>query len=111
MAKMSDQQRIAGRQWAEDVLLSLDGTSPDYRLGFRRRMKAWLAEQDPPMPRTMRDEEARVFGNLIVEFGKYAGKRVDDVPLEYWDWCLQENEKVRNYVASRRVQAELNNED
>ena len=56
----------------------------------------------------MTDEEARLFGNDIMNFGKYKGARVDDVPLDYLEYIDGDDwrGKLRRYLRSRRIRVE-----
>ena len=59
----------------------------------------------------MSDTQARHFGNCIVpeRFRRYAGCRVDGVPLWYWERITEEDEFVRQlkrYLRSERIQGE-----
>ena len=101
----ADKDRVEGRKWAEDVLAAMGDTTPAYRLGFWRRMKRELHPQEIDS-KAMTDREARTFGRSIVEFGKHRGLRVDDVPLEYWEWLADENSKVQRYLRSKRITRE-----
>lgn len=100
-----DCDRIDGRKWAEECIGSLDGASNDYRLGFWRRLKRELLTREIS-PTAMTDAQRREFGTSLVEFGRYRGQRVDDVPLDYWEWFTDENTKVRRYLENRRIMAE-----
>lgn len=105
-----DQERIAGRQWADSVIDDLAAEHPEYRVGFWRRVKAELKPTDID-PRAMTDEEAREYGKCLVGFGKYHDKRIDDVPLDYWEWLADANAKVQRYLRSRRIAAERAGDD
>ena len=106
MSNQEDIDRIEGREWAQDVLNALGGLSKEYRLGFWRHIKRKLRPHPADILRIMQNQEAREFGQTTVQLGKHKGRRVDDVPLDYWEWLAEENEKVQCYLASRRVQAE-----
>jgi len=57
----------------------------------------------------MSDSESREFGSRLMEFGKFAGTRINETPLEYLEWLadLPLAREFRRYLASRRIRAEL----
>jgi len=67
------------------------------------------AELDPRRD-VMTDSQARAFGNVLFSFGLHKGKRVDEVPLDYLVWLVEQKdpfkEQLARYVKSRRVQSE-----
>jgi hypothetical protein len=104
----SDEDRMKGRLWAEELIEDLGGESPDYCQGFLRAIKAALEQEQKEIDlKAMSDEESKRFGNQIIEFGKYRGKRYDDVPLDYWQWLADENNKIQRYLRSQRIKKEL----
>lgn len=64
----------------------------------------------------------RALGGTVIDFGKkYVGKRFDQVPLEYLDWCISSTEKngwlapatarlVREYLELPNIQRQLEQE-
>lgn len=64
-------------------------------------------------PTKLCDHAAAVFGRSLVpaRFRKYAGRRVDEVPLDYWVYLTEHADEflttVRRYLASDRVQREM----
>lgn len=56
----------------------------------------------------MDKQEAVQFGNEVMPFGGYVGKRVDDVPLERLWWYADQSfiDDLRRYLRSKRVQSE-----
>lgn len=57
--------------------------------------------------------------NIIMPFGKYLNKRLDDIPLKYLDWLIGQSwlsdplktdieEYLDNPVIQRALEAELN---
>jgi hypothetical protein len=98
-------QRILGRKWAEEVLADNATASEPFRFGFRRRMLAEFKAQEIDRG-AMTDEQSREFGAMVIPFGKYAGSRYDEVPLDYLEWLADQNSKLVRYVRSRRVQEE-----
>jgi uncharacterized protein (DUF3820 family) len=69
--------------------------------------KQWVPEPLPPI-KPMSDADAKVFGNHIIGWGKWAGTRIDDIPLEYLEWVAEQTFQgsLREYLASRRIKAE-----
>jgi len=69
-------------------------------------------EQVDPTPKEhpMTDEEARQFGLRTIGFGKHAGKRWNDVPLDYLAWLDEfqwtQAKELHRYVGSAYVQRE-----
>ena len=62
----------------------------------------------------MTNEEAKEFGNYLIPFGKYAGTRIDKVPLDYLLWIdsghflayIGFRENIHRYILSERIQRE-----
>ena len=56
----------------------------------------------------MTDVEAARFGKQLMPYGEFAGKRVDDVPLERLAWYADQTftDDLRRYLKSDRVQRE-----
>jgi hypothetical protein len=99
-------EAVAGSKWAEEVLGTLEGQSGRYVENFWRRMKKELPTQQLD-PKAMADEEAKLFGRELCTFGKHNGKNWDDVPLDYIEWLVDQNNKLQRYLRSRRIQEEL----
>lgn len=57
------------------------------------------------------DQQARAFGQTHIPFGIHAGALVDEVPLEYLVWLVDQpddfKQKLRKYIRSKRIQQEL----
>jgi len=102
----SDQDRIAGRKWAEETLAGIADESADYREGFWREIGRHQPKPSPLKLGLMSDEQAREFGRRTIGFGTHGTKRYDDAPLEYLKWLAEANVDLARYVGSRRVQAE-----
>jgi hypothetical protein len=64
-------------------------------------------------PKPMDDVESRQFGNQIMEFGKYKGTRIDDVPMDWLEWYSDQGfqSKLKSYLASDRVRIERSNNE
>lgn len=108
--KTTLEERIDGRQWAEEVLQDMYGSSEAFRLGFLRQIKRLIRDTisiDEIDKSAMSDDEARQYGRSVMEFGLHKGSRVDDVPLEYLTWLVSANAKMARYLRSRRIAAEL----
>jgi len=61
----------------------------------------------------MTDEQAAVFGQKSLEAGKYAKRRIDDVPLDYLQWVSQrmaQSLNIASYLGSGRVKKEAMDE-
>ena len=56
----------------------------------------------------MSDGEAQRFGSEIMPYGEFAGKRIDDVPLERLEWYADQRftDELRRYLRSDRVRTE-----
>jgi len=65
------------------------------------------AATHPPMTY----QEAREFGSEEMEFGKYLGLPIDQVPIEYLVWLADEKDgfkkQLRRYLQSPRIAAEV----
>ena len=105
-----DKDRIDGRVFAEEVLRDVEEAdfSDAFRIGFwreiRRRVKALSTNKLTKL--TMSDERSREYGRRMVEFGKFRGKRYDDVPLDYLEWLADQGAELLSYLKSRRIRDE-----
>jgi len=54
--------------------------------------------------------ESRAFGCGLMKFGKYSGQRIDEIPLDYLQWLVTEQEtflkKLQGYLLSSRIKQE-----
>lgn len=111
-------QRIAGRKHAAECagLFDLHSLGDDGSESFFDHLRSvfpkWLAKPvpAPPEPQPMSDLQAKAFGASLMTFGKHAGTRIDQVPLEYLLWLADAPDEwkadLRRYLKSRRVQIE-----
>ena len=105
----ADHDRIAGREWAEEILLDVEGGkySEDFQEGFRRAMKRRFREsRNRSDVKPMTDGQAREFGKQVIEFGQHRGRRYDDVPLDYLEWLADRGVELHRYLLSRRIRGE-----
>lgn len=55
----------------------------------------------------MDDKEAREFEKRTLDFGKYRGRRIEEVPLTYLDWLVGQSETfmatTRRYLLNPKV--------
>lgn len=115
------QERVKGRELAHSMasLLAeeLEHLGPAGPAAFWEELaKLGLAPPAPHAPRSaphgvepFTDHQARMWGRTKMPFGRYAGRAVDEVPLEYLEKIAEPNQfnrSLRRYLASRRVQAE-----
>jgi hypothetical protein len=79
-------------------------------------MSVWLPHEkqdriDPATIEPFTDQQARQFGATAMEFGKHAGKRVDEVDLNYLVWLADASRatwrNLTRYLRSPRIAAEL----
>jgi hypothetical protein len=79
----------------------------------RDAIEAWIrAGEIPPQPvKPMTDAEAQAFEQEPMEFGKYNGVKVKDVPLDYLIWVADAGRKtwqqIHAYLHSPRVAGEI----
>ena len=110
MLTKADKDRIDGRAFAEEVLRDVEEAdfSDAFRIGFwreiRRRVK--VLSESKSTKSIMSDERAREYGHRMVEFGKFRGKRYDDVPLDYLEWLADQGAELLSYLKSRRIRDE-----
>ncbi len=66
------------------------------------------SKEEEQQKRTMTDAESRQFGAGVMPFGEYAGKRIDEVPLDRLEWYTEQSfvDSLRRYLRSRRIQSE-----
>jgi hypothetical protein len=74
---------------------------------WHKRTSTAIAEMVEPF----NDGEARFYGGNKMPFGKYAGERVDSVPLGYLIWLADESRTtwrgLHRYLNSPRIKQEL----
>lgn len=104
---------------AESEALRLaDGLDADAAIRFwellyvRFAEKAGKAEdQQQRKAFRMSDAESKAFDSVTVPWGQFKGKRVADVPLDYWIHVTEApdafKEEVKRYLRSGRIQHEL----
>lgn len=114
---MLEDNIVAGRL-AEDLIAISDWRTLKAPRRFWERLRELCDEQLPPPyeaakleDRPMSDVQARAFGASTIGFGKHQGKRVDDVPIEYLHFLVDEAggqfvKQLRRYLRSERVQRE-----
>lgn len=126
VAQQNDiRSRVAGRKVASEGLALIEPEvailGPSGRKAFwehvAERAKSYLESIEPRQPdvgkatdAAMNDNQARAFGKVVVRWGKYRGRQVDEVPLGYLAMLVDDNEfkrQVRRYLASPRIKAEL----
>lgn len=106
---------IAGRRAAE-LLIAMAKEEAD-KLAPKARLRFWecikeVADEVLPEKKLepMSDKECRAFGDEQMQFGKYEGKYVDDVPLPYLEWMADSEakhaRKLSRYLQSRRIRQE-----
>jgi uncharacterized protein (DUF3820 family) len=58
---------------------------------------------------SMTDDEARRFGKQTITFGKFQGKPIDEVPIDYLEWYVDSQQfakDVAKYLQSQRIRSE-----
>ena len=81
-------------------------------------LSAWLplVETAPPPTATpMTDIEAKAYGDERMEFGHYAGTRIDEVPRSYLEWLADSSRttavQLSRYLKSNRIRSETTGDD
>jgi len=67
-------------------------------------------EIDGDTEQPMNDSQARKFGRNALRYGPHENRRIDEVPLSYLVSIVDDSEfkkKLRRYLASPRIEAEL----
>jgi len=114
-------QRIIGRKEAEAAIELLRETSAKLSvaamLAFWNSIREFLDAKGPNQELQangygpMTDTEARDFGQTEMNFGKYAGHLMCDIPLGYLDWLLGKSEtdsiRLKRYLANEKVAERL----
>jgi uncharacterized protein (DUF3820 family) len=94
--------------------------TPDESLEYRRdkpgipvayRSNPMSEEHERPVGlEPMTEDEAKCFGNSDMTFGHYAGRRIDDVPIEYLTWLTDQSrtflQSIHRYLNSLRIKRE-----
>lgn len=113
-------QRMAARMEARQIVELITTTHGAYRAheqeafttALRNELNLVLASAEAKVDvEPMSDEVARRFGNNTMGFGKYVGQRIDEIPIDYLLWFVEQKDtfkqELRRYIKSRRVQAEI----
>jgi len=113
---MSDNPAIVGDTLAELIRAELAGCTPTAQRIIANRIKAaiesWIEPGEKPLQSVppMTDQEAFLFKQERMEFGKYTGQCVCDVPLDYLEWLADASRKtwrqIHGYLNSPRVKQE-----
>jgi len=113
-------QSIAARKTADDIFdyaaneagkLSKDAAFKFWKRLLERTFfvapKAAIPQPEVVRDRPMTEGEAKEFEQILLEFGKYAGEKPTDVPLDYLFWLDDQPDfrrSLRRYLLSGRVQ-------
>lgn len=113
---MSENPATVGDALAELIQAELEGHAPIAQRIIANRVKAaielWIPAraQAPADLIPMTDQEALAFEQDRMEFGKYSGRPVGDVPLDYLEWLADAGRKtwrqIHAYLNSPRVKRE-----
>lgn len=114
------EKRVIARELAREICViiasELEGLEEHQVEAFWEQVRESFPQQqkesveDTVELKPMGDKESQMFGSTHIKFGKYAGERVDEVPLDYLLW-LSENkdpwkEQLKRYIKSKRIQSE-----
>lgn len=100
----------------ELLLVSKEGCDRFWRVLAASAADRVSKKRRPALPvpvgsptRKLTDKQARSFGRTLVPFGEFAGKPVDDVPLERLHWYADQTfvDDLRRYLDSDRVGREF----
>jgi len=119
MCKLSDEEvsnRIDARHAAELIAELVDEEAQKYGRVFWEQLHKICCAHVPCLvdeelrKSTMGMQEAREFGRVEIEFGRYEGQCIDEVPMRWLEWYASQDfvDKVRRYLRSRRIQEENN---
>lgn len=66
-----------------------------------------IEELVPFKPMTI--QQAKVFGNQLMPYGEFQGRRIDEVPLDRLQWYADQFfvDDLRRYLESRQIQKEV----
>lgn len=122
---MSDlQKKIRGRQGADEALELIaelaEAYSGDGELSFWSRIRDKATERLPKKEsptksdHAMTDGQAAMFEKSLMPYGIHEGKPIAQVPLEYLDWLIGQQDdfkvQVRRYLANKRVSSLVSEE-
>ena len=100
MLSKDDEDRIAGRKWAEEVFDDVPKQTKAFQTGFRREVRRRIKRQVTVEAQPMTDKQAREFGKGRIEFGKYKGYMLEVIPLEYLEWLADQGVMLHRYLLS-----------
>lgn len=102
--------RCESRKSADAALELLAESVAGDPVHFWKIIRDHAAAQLPVSPETagpMTNDEAAMFDNYEMPYGKHKGQCVDEVPVSYLDWLAGETDpfkdKLRRYVQNERV--------
>lgn len=108
-------ENINARKAAEAFAKLADEEAEIHGARFWWNLQELLIEKFPTpqrelagQARPMTDAEAKSFGAEKIPFGKFSGRRIDDVPLSYLHWYADQSfqDDLRKYLDSERVKGE-----
>lgn len=114
--KESIAENMKGRQAAATIVSMAQEEAK--RLSEKARLRFWECVADgaahhlptPNQDEPMTDVEAARFGQELIDFGRYEGRRIDDIPLDYLSWVCDTQglfaKKTHRYLRSQRTKQE-----
>lgn len=98
---------------AEHAALSSDPAEA-FAASFAGRMiQAGIVVTPPaaePTVEPLSDAESRYVGKLSMPFGRHCGEQIDQVPLDYLIWLVEQPDdfkvSLKRYIKSQRIQRE-----
>lgn len=119
-------ERAAGRQLARTFMDLLKEEVS--KIQYEEAVKAFWEElseimlnehgpiQAPPPPKPkstgMSDRVVKLFKKELMPFGKFEGEKIEDVPLQYLDWLVGEdddalNGRLKRYLKNEKIAEQL----
>lgn len=99
------EDRIAGRQHAEEFIQLVNTGSDAYRAAAAAAMRFYadsVIGKPPTEFRVMTEAESAAFESNVITFGKHQGKAFIDVPIDYLAWIADSALTIAAYLRSQR---------
>jgi uncharacterized protein (DUF3820 family) len=108
------QARQIAEQLVDLVLGETKAMSKDAKVAFFETLARLLPVSVPPAKplagiEPFTDAQARAWGKTRIQFGKYQGQQIDEIPLSYLEKLAEPNDftrHLRRYLASTRIALE-----
>lgn len=111
MSEKATEERIAGRELAEEVLSFVQEDATEaFRHGFWRTLLEHCPSEIRPTAAellVMDDCKAKAFEGSQIEFGLHRGSSYGEIPISYLAWLADSAVELQSYLRSERGRRRL----